>query len=141
MNVLNIPYNTFLGLKNSEDPDYWLELPESSHMLNHLNTVHASAQFALAEATSGKILAHTFSDISMRVIPVVRRVDVKYKQPATGLLRSKASIPEDAIVKVREELPRKKRLVIPVHVKIVDAEQHVTMTATFDWFIQMMDEG
>jgi len=135
-----IPYNKFLDLKESrESSGYLFELPERPQMKNHLNTIHASAQFALAEATSGELLAQTFPELLNHVLPVVRRVDVKYRHPAQGLLRSKATIREEMIAKVREELPRKKRVIIPVRVDIVDVDDHITMSATFDWFIQYVD--
>jgi acyl-coenzyme A thioesterase PaaI-like protein len=140
MKPLEIPYNTFLGLKACrESSEYLFELPDRPQMRNHLNTIHASAQFALAEATSGELLARTFPDLSGSVLPVVRRVEVKYRRPAQGLLRSKASIREEMITKVSEELPRKKRVIIPVDVDIVDDDDHITMSATFDWFIQQLD--
>jgi len=142
MNILEIPFNQFLGLRDAQDAsEYLLELPESPQMHNHLRTVHASAQFALAEATSGKCLVQTFADLSEIVIPVVRRVEVKYSHPARGILRSKAFIPQETVAKIREELLRKKRILIPVRVEIVDADERLTMSATFDWFIQIGDSA
>jgi len=60
---------------------------------NHLNTVHASALFALAEASSGYFLLNEFSELT-DIIPVVRKVETKYKKPATCIVFSKAKFQE-----------------------------------------------
>ena len=53
MNVLELPFNKYIGLEKVSNSDYLLMLNEKEAYLNHLSTVHVSALFALAEATSG----------------------------------------------------------------------------------------
>jgi len=53
MNVAAIPFNRFLGLRAD---GVSLTLPADPNYQNHLGTVHAGAQFALAEAASGQWL-------------------------------------------------------------------------------------
>ena len=50
MNVLNLPFNKILLIKKSDLPDTILMLEDQVKYQNHLGTVHASAQYALAEA-------------------------------------------------------------------------------------------
>jgi acyl-coenzyme A thioesterase PaaI-like protein len=91
MDVTEIPFNRFIGITKAYLPDaVFLQLCESENLVNHLNTVHASAQFALAEAAAGECLLHTFKDIAsgFSLIPVVRAVQVKYRKPASGTLRA-----------------------------------------------------
>lgn len=64
-------------------------LNEKPEYRNHLNTVHASAMFALAEATSGHYLLEHFNELS-DIIPVVRKVEVKYRKPVVGVVYSTA---------------------------------------------------
>ena len=61
MDVTKLPFNEFIGLKFSEKSEYLLMLENRNEYRNHLNTVHASALFALAEATSGYFLLNEFS--------------------------------------------------------------------------------
>ena len=69
MNVFELPFNKYIGLEKSSDTDHLLMLSEKEDYLNHLSTVHASALFALAEATSGFFLLNEFREIK-NILPV-----------------------------------------------------------------------
>jgi hypothetical protein len=62
MNVLDLPFNKILLIKKSDLPDTILMLEDREKYQNHLGTMHASAQYALAEASSGEILERNFGD-------------------------------------------------------------------------------
>jgi acyl-coenzyme A thioesterase PaaI-like protein len=117
----------------SDDPDYLMALPARREYENHVQTVHASALFALAEASSGLCLLHEFSDLT-NTVPVVRNVAVKYKKPGRGMIRSKASLNVDQSA-VRETLKTKHRALIPVQVTLYDTDAVLIMQATFEWFV------
>jgi acyl-coenzyme A thioesterase PaaI-like protein len=102
---------------------------------NHLGTIHASAQYALAEASSGEILERNFGDWNGAYFPVVRRVKVKYKNPAKGRLFSEGFIDSDRAMKAKKELSEKGRTLVDVIVKIVDEGKNITFESTFTWFI------
>src|ERR1035438_8092756 len=59
MDVSAIPFNRFLGLRAG---DTALTLPADPKYHNHLGTVHAGAQFSLAEAASGQWLLDRFGE-------------------------------------------------------------------------------
>ena len=135
MNVLELPFNKILLLKKSEAPDTILMLEDHEKYQNHLGTVHASAQYALAEASSGEILERNFGDWTGAYFPVVRRVEVKYKNPAKGRLFSTGSIDADKAAKAKKELGQKGRTLVDVMVKIIDEQKNITFESTFTWFI------
>jgi len=135
MNVLELPFNKILLLKKSEAPDTILMLEDHEKYQNHLGTVHASAQYALAEASSGEILERNFGDWNGAYFPVVRRVEVKYKNPAKGRLFSTGSIDADKAAKAKKELGQKGRTLVDVMVKIIDEQKNITFESTFTWFI------
>ncbi len=135
MNVLNLPFNKILLIKESDVPDTILMLDEGVRYQNHLGTVHASAQYSLAEASSGEILERNFGDWNGAYFPVVRRVEVKYKHPAKGRLFSTGFIDADGAMKAKKELSEKGRALVDVIVKIVDEGKNVTFESTFTWFI------
>jgi len=93
MDITQLPFNNFIGLKISDKTDFLLMLEERPEYRNHLNTVHASALFSLAEASSGHFLLNEFSELT-DVVPVVRKAETKYKKPATGVVFSKAKFLE-----------------------------------------------
>jgi hypothetical protein len=85
MKVLEIPFNKFIGLQQADtENDSIFKLERKKEYLNHLGTIHASALFALAEASSGEFLLNEFKDYKLDIIPVVRKVEIKYSKP-TGL--------------------------------------------------------
>ena len=135
MNVLDLPFNEILMIKQSDLPDAILMLEDREKYQNHLGTVHASAQYALAEASSGEILERNFGDWNGSYFPVVRRVEVKYKNPARGALYSAGFIDADSAIKAKNELATKGRTLVDVKVKILDEEKSVTLESTFTWFV------
>jgi acyl-coenzyme A thioesterase PaaI-like protein len=135
MNVLNLPFNKILLIKKSVVPDTLFMLEDHVNYQNHLGTVHASAQYALAEASSGETLERNFGDWNGAYFPVVRRVEVKYKSPAKGRLFSVGFIDPDRAMKAKKELSEKGRTLVDVMVKIVDQGKNITFEGTFTWFI------
>jgi hypothetical protein len=98
--------------------------------------VHASAQFALAEACSGEYLLKRFAERASRILPVVRCVETKFKKPAKGPLYAQANLNQETAQKAITRLETKGRAVFPVSVEIKDKERNITMVATVEWFVQ-----
>lgn len=59
---------------------------------NHLGAVHASALLALAEAASGDYLIRELGGVGFEVLPVVRRLEAKFRKPAFGAVFSKMNV-------------------------------------------------
>jgi acyl-coenzyme A thioesterase PaaI-like protein len=136
MDITLIPFNRLVGIGHSTVPGFLLELDASPSHANHLGGVHAGAQLALAEATSAEGLLRAFPDLASSSVPVVRRLESRFRRPAQGTLRSRASIAEEADRKFRADYSAKGRGLIEVNVEVVDAGGSVTLTATVEWFIQ-----
>ena len=135
VSVTELPFNTFLGIQAASDSPHVLELPSGKQYLNHLGTVHASAQLALAEAASGEFLLTHFRTID-GIIPVVRRMEAKFRKPANGRITSTATGTPEALVQLHQELAAKGRAIVPISVDIHDESGAHTLSATFEWFIQ-----
>jgi acyl-coenzyme A thioesterase PaaI-like protein len=136
MNVLEIPFNKYLGLQRADtDNDFIFKLEHKKEYQNHLGTIHASALFALAEASSGEFLLNKFKDYKLDVIPVVRKVETKYSKPASGTVFSKAGIIDSDIMNITNELKNKNRVIIKVKVDVYNDNAEKVFTSTFDWFI------
>ena len=139
MDILSLPFNKFIGLELSSDPAYLMSLPARVEYENHLQTVHASALFALAEASSGEFLLREFAEVE-NAVPVVRNVEVKYRKPAKGMVSSTASLTTNK-ADVLETLQRKRRALVPVSVLLYDANAVLVMQATFEWFVLINDNN
>jgi hypothetical protein len=132
--VTELPFNSFLGIEAASEPDQILRLPAGEQYLNHLGTVHASAQLALAEASSGEFLLRAVGSID-GIVPVVRRLESKFRKPANGAITSTVSTPPEAIDQLRAELAAKGRALISITVELHDESGAHTLSATVEWFI------
>ncbi|OGW39649.1 MAG: hypothetical protein A2010_01500 [Nitrospirae bacterium GWD2_57_9] len=135
MDVIALPFNRFLGLEPAEtDSGFLVTLPGSPHFTNHLNTVHASALFAVAEAGSGAFLLETLGNVS-GYVPVVRRMDSKFRKPVKGRIWARASAAPGSLEQAMNDLNAKGRALINVSVEVVDENGVVALSSAVEWFI------
>jgi len=135
--VTELPFNSFLGIQVASEPSQLLRLPSGEQYLNHLGTVHASAQLALAEASSGEFLLKHFGSTD-RLVPVVRRLEAKFRKPASGAVTSTATAAPESLAQLDADLASKGRSLIPVTVELHDESGAHTLSATVEWFVQRL---
>lgn len=133
--VTELPFNALVGIEFADDTAHLLRLPADPRYLNHLGTVHASAQLALAEASSGEFLLRHFGSID-GIVPVVRRMEAKFRKPANGSMTSGVTVARETLAQLDAELSAKGRALIAVPVELYDESGAHTLSATFEWFIQ-----
>jgi hypothetical protein len=144
MDVTKIPFNAFLGIERCEPTEEsLLALQDSPRYANHVNTVHAGAQFTLGEAASGEYLLRRFADLAEKetLVPLVRRCEVKYKKPAYGTIKASASMEDNVVSQTLVALKEKGRAIIPVSVNVIDSHGNTTMTAVYEWFVQRISDS
>jgi acyl-coenzyme A thioesterase PaaI-like protein len=132
--VTELPFNNFLGIETASETTQLLRLPAGAQYLNHLGTVHASAQLALAEASSGEFLLRALGSTS-GVVPVVRRLESKFRKPANGAITSTVSTPPETLEQLHADLVAKGRAIVSVAVELHDESDAHTLSATVEWFI------
>jgi len=133
MKATDIPFIKLVGIEQNNDE---LSLCIEEKVLNHIKTIHAAAQFSLAEAQSGIHLQTLFPEMEGQVIPLLRDAQIKYKKPATQTIIAYPKVEEEAIIKFKEQFQKKGRGSIQVDVNIKDVNNVLTTQATFTWFIQ-----
>ena len=136
MEIIEIPFTKHIGIK-TKDKEH-LKLESTSTVKNHLDTIHASAQFALAETQSGLYLELAFPAYKGKVIPLLRSSSVKYKNPATKEIYAVASATKESLEKFEIQFLKKGRASITVSVEVRDSDEVVTMIGEFVWFVQKM---
>ena len=113
-----------------------LELPISPLVQNHLQTMHAGAQFSLAEAASAACLQRTFgAALGESLFAVVRSVEVKYRKPATSDLLAYGEPDETTRDCLVEEVVRRGRSSAVILIDLKDRNGTLTFHARFEWFI------
>jgi len=133
MDVTQIPFVKHLGIEKNEEGI--LKLEPTLTVQNHIQTIHAAAQFTLAETQSGLYLQTLFPEYRGKVMPLLRESSVKYKKPATSTLTASAYVEEGVKEKFLIALKSKRRAIITVDVELRDENQVVTMRGDFTWFI------
>lgn len=138
MKPTDLAFNRALGIIDAPaGAEHLLELPGTPLVLNHIGTVHAAAQFALAEAASAECLRRGFSHLLPKdgVLAVVRGVSVKYRRPGTGDLLAYAA-PDDATREhLANDLATRTRMTAAILVELKDRAGQLTFAGRFDWFI------
>jgi len=137
METTKIPFVEKIGVVQSATGELELPFIPSNH--NHLETIHASAQFALAETASGKILQDLFPELVGKVVPVLRSSQIKFRRPAQTAIIAQASVPEADIQTFRQQYDKKSRALITVMVNIRDSDGEVTTSGEFTWFVQKLN--
>jgi len=131
----DIPFVSHIGIKDEKNE---LSLEFKENVLNHIKTIHASAQFTLAETQSGIHLQKLFPELEGKVIPVLRDAQIKYKKPAQEKIIAFASADKDAINKFNTQIEKKGRGSLQINVEIKDINDVLTSQATFTWFVQVL---
>jgi hypothetical protein len=135
MKITELPFNQFIGITASEKDGTALTLPGEPRYTNHLGTVHASALLALAEASSGDYLLKEFAHLGFEVVPVVRRLEAKFRKPAFGAIFSKVNVAPAQREAFLSVLTQKGRALLEIMVDVFDEKDTHALAVTVEWFI------
>ena len=135
MDVTQLPFNRLIGLEPAApDSGFLVSLPAGPQYANHLGTVHAVALLAVAEAGAGAFLAQ-YAPAAAGLVPVVRRLEAKFRRPATGRVSARCAVPPAEVAGWLEDLRARGRVSAVVPIEVVDAAGLVVLSATVEWFI------
>ena len=136
MKVTDLAFNQLLGLTAAPaGAAHLLQLPLTPQVHNHLGTMHAAAQFALAEAASAECLQRHFGSAVGEVFAVVRRVEVKYRKPASAGLLAYGEPDENTCLNFVSELQARGRARAIILIDLKDRNGTLTFHGKFEWFI------
>jgi acyl-coenzyme A thioesterase PaaI-like protein len=135
--ITQLPFNQLVGIEKCTDKEGGIfQLPQDGKYSNHLDTVHASALFSLAEASSGQFLIdHIKLPDTEKIVPLLRRADIKYRKPATGRILSRGDYIEEDWKVFHDTFDRRKRALIAFRIDLLDLDDRVLAQAKFEWFI------
>lgn len=134
MDVTQLPFNRLVGLEHASGDRLLVALPAGPQYGNHIGTVHASALLAVAEAGSGAFLLRALGPAT-GFLPVVRRLEAKFRRPAVGWVAARAAVPDGESGRWAAELSTRGRVSATVPVEVFDGAGVVVMSATVEWFI------
>lgn len=141
MDVSKLPFNQLIGLELGDpQSDFLVSLPDKRQYANHLGTIHGSALVAVAEAGSGQFLARQFGDIK-GVIPVVRKLEAKFRKPASGRVYSRCLVAPGVVCSWVEEFSSRGRFSAAIPVEVVDSKGVVVLSAVVQWFVSKENDN
>ncbi len=141
ISITEIPFSKLLDIQTTQDPSQLLRLPSGAQYLNHLGTVHAGAQLAFAEASSGEFLLRQLGSAADNVVGIVRHFAAKFRKPAHGALVSTASTAAGALDQIKADLTLKGRAFVSINVELHDESGAHTLSAVVDWFMRPAADG
>lgn len=136
MRITDLPFNAHIGPRLSERDGVLLELPATERNGNYLGSVHASAQMALAEASSGQLLLHTLQG-SSQIMPLVRRFVGRFREPAHGTLFASARFAQSDATKIQTQRVSKGRAMVEIALEVHAEDSTHTFSATVEWYLQI----
>ena len=101
-----------------------------------MGSIHAAAQFALAESASGHYLITHFPELEGQVVPLLRESSMKYTKQAESTVRASASIEDGAVEKFKDTFAKKGRGLLEISVDVMDSNDNITSSGKFRWFLQ-----
>lgn len=132
----DLAFNQVLGIRNAPPgAEHLLELPFGPLVHNHLKTVHAAAQFSLAEAASAECLQRRYGAALGEVFAVVRGVEVKYRKPALADLLAYGAPDDFTRGHLLPEMAGRGRSKAVILVDLKDRAGTLTFHGQFEWFI------
>ena len=133
MRATDIEFVKLIGIEQSQNS---VSLAYKKDVLNHIESIHASAQFTLAETQSGLHLQELFPELVGRVIPMLRESKIKYRKPALKSIVAFASCSDENIASFIEQFAKKGRSTLSVSVDVKDSEGVLTASSEVIWFVQ-----
>ncbi|MEA1982665.1 MAG: DUF4442 domain-containing protein [Campylobacterota bacterium] len=133
MRATDMEFVKLVGIEQSGND---VSLAYKKDVQNHLESIHAAAQFTLAETQSGLHLQKLFPELVGEVVPLLRESTIKYKKPAIKSIVAFASCSDENIEKFGTQFSKRGRATLCVSVEIKDVEGTTTAISEFIWFVQ-----
>ncbi|HEC29531.1 MAG TPA: DUF4442 domain-containing protein [Gammaproteobacteria bacterium] len=130
----DVKFARLVGVRREQGGEL-MELPFSDNIQNHIGNMHASAQFALAEISSGDFMRRRFSGLEGKVLAVVRNAEIKYSKPVRGALKAHAEIDDEDESRFLQQLEASGRAKLAVQVRLVSENGEAATTAVYHWFV------
>ena len=130
----DVMFARLLGIRR-EPAGELMQLGLTDQVQNHVGSMHASAQFALAEVSSGNLLRRRFPSLQEQTVAVVRRAEIKYSKPVNSTLTAFPYIEKADEQKLLQQMSSKGRALLAVHVELKSESGEIATYAVYHWFI------
>ncbi|MDV6374105.1 PaaI family thioesterase [Deinococcus arenicola] len=133
-----IPLNATVGVGITDVGVGWAtgECPDTPAFHNHLGTIHAGAQFLLAEAVSGAAFAGAFAAQLAGAVPLIERLDTQYVGRAQGSLSARAEARAADLPAALQAYGAEGKARLVIEVSVRDGENREGMQVVAHWYLR-----
>ena len=120
-----LPFNAHLGVEvgTVEAGRGEVVLPALDHLTNHVGTVHAVAELAVAEPAGALAASSGVLDLVQQgYVPIVKSMSVRYVKPAKGELRATAQLDDEDAAALRKAAGAGERVAVSLPIEVRDAD-------------------
>lgn len=132
--IPDIPFVKKIGILLSAEGT--LELPFDDSVYNHIQTVHAGAQFVLAETASGGHLLSLFPELEAEGLPILKDSRIRYRNTSRRNISAYPRVADRAVERFLKHFDRKGRGLIQIEVDVRDDAGVLVCEGVFNWFVQ-----
>jgi hypothetical protein len=134
MDVFDVPFVNHVKIQRNSKENLYLDFSE--HLLNHVGSLNASAQFTLAETASGNHIISKFNSDMEKWLVLLRTGNIKYKAQAITTIEAVAEVSEKSNKLFQEQIKRKSKGLLDVKVVLKDENGVEISVAMFRWYIE-----
>ena len=109
-------------------------LPKIKTNKNHLGTIHACAMATAGEFVAGVLLIKNFGATHVRV--VLKDLVVEYHRQGTTRLEANASIDQNKVVEIKDNLDGKDKLFVNMEANLTDTRGELVCTVKTKWQVK-----
>jgi len=134
-----VPFNRTLGIEivAVTANEVTLRLPLRPELANHVGTMHAAAQYALGEATSGALNVLIFGAQIAQLTVLNRAAQIEYRRPSQGSLSARGELGDEALQQVRDAFAKERRAKYSTAIALYAESDPTTIVTvvTVEWVI------
>ncbi|ACO46601.2 DUF4442 domain-containing protein [Deinococcus deserti] len=133
-----IPMNATVGVQITDVGVGWAtgQCADTPPFRNHLGTIHAGAQFLLAEAVSGAAFAGAFTAQLNQAVPLIEKLETHYVSRAVGNVVARAEIDPAELPAAHAAYAQEGKARLTLQVSVTDGEAKEVMRAVAHWYLR-----
>jgi acyl-coenzyme A thioesterase PaaI-like protein len=103
LSLLPLAQHTGMTVEAAENGVFRVRLPLTADTGNHMQTMHAALQFAVAEVLGGLVVvtAVPLEDLA-KIFGAVKSAEIEYLRPARSHVTAEVQVPPEEIARIRQ---------------------------------------
>jgi acyl-coenzyme A thioesterase PaaI-like protein len=130
-----IPINVGLGLRRHPEPGFLFSIDGQPSTVNFLGTIHATAIYALVDATSGEVLQRAIDLDWSRCFAVSRDTRLAIRKPSREIIKATGHVHEGDLQHLTMEFIEERMRKVRVLVEVFNENDEIAARAEVTWVL------